>query len=143
MINTKLCTHCKLNKPIESFNFKSKLKNARHSTCQGCSRLSIREHYHKNRAYYLAKAKAFRDNQKRIIRSCIREYLQRHPCIDCGENDPLMLEFDHTQEKSFNISSAVKQLYSLSKLQSEISKCVVRCANCHRKKTAIQFGWNK
>ncbi|MDT0631365.1 hypothetical protein RQM47_04820 [Rubrivirga sp. S365] len=35
---------------------------------------------------------------------------------------------------------AVRQ-FSLAKLDAEIAKCEVRCANCHKRKTAIEQGW--
>jgi hypothetical protein len=69
------------------------------------------------------------------MRSFIREYKATHPCVDCGEADPIVLEFDHREpsEKSFSLSDARR--LSLSKIAAEIAKCDVRCANCHRRRT--------
>jgi hypothetical protein len=72
------------------------------------------------------------------------EYLTGHPCIDCGEADPFVLEFDHVKgPKRRNICDIVSMGWSLATLEDEIAKCVVRCANCHRRKTAHQFKWFK
>jgi hypothetical protein len=35
------------------------------------------------------------------------QYFRTHPCVDCGERDPVVLEFDHLGEKSFNIGQAL------------------------------------
>src|SRR5262249_53749567 len=37
----------------------------------------------------------------------------------------------------------VRQAYSWVAVQAEIAKCVVRCANCHHRRTAQQFQWAK
>lgn len=61
----------------------------------------------------------------------------------CGEENVLVLDFDHRDRKSkrYNISSASQQRrLSIMKLQEEIDKCDVLCANCHRKKTALEMG---
>lgn len=64
------------------------------------------------------------------------KYLETHPCVDCGENDPVVLEFDHVRgEKEFNIADVARNAVGREKLQEEIQKCEVRCANCHRRKT--------
>lgn len=65
------------------------------------------------------------------------DYKKTHPCVDCGEKDPIVLEFDHVRgRKHKNISHMVhKYPVSLDELKKEITKCDIRCANCHRKVT--------
>lgn len=76
------------------------------------------------------------------IKRFIWTYLASHYCIDCGERDPVVLEFDHVRDKKFVIS-AMGQSKTLKDVQEEIKKCVIRCANCHRRKTALQLRWHK
>jgi hypothetical protein len=78
-------------------------------------------------------------------RQFVLNYLQSHPCVDCGESDPLVLTFDHrdTKDKENSICLAIGFCWSIIKLENEINKCDVRCANCHLRKTNYQFGWWK
>lgn len=138
----KKCFKCKQEKQIENFNFKFKAKGIRQAQCKSCTRSNIREHYYKNREYYLAKARKRNHKMRTLVREYMWSFLAVHPCVDCGENDPIVLEFDHIKEKTFTISSVGKSR-PLEKVKGEIEKCEVRCANCHRRKTALQFGWNK
>lgn len=70
------------------------------------------------------------------------DYLKFHPCVDCGESDPFILEFDHVSGlKKESISNLAKRRSSVKKIIDEIAKCEVRCANCHRRKTAKELGW--
>jgi len=67
-----------------------------------------------------------------------------HPCIDCGESDIRVLEFDHVRgEKKANIGDMAGANIAWQRIEAELAKCVVRCANCHRRKTASDFGWYK
>jgi hypothetical protein len=69
-------------------------------------------------------------------RKWIAEYLADHPCVDCGEADLDVLDFDHVRGvKLFTIAMAVRNGRSLQAIISEIEKCEVRCANCHRRVT--------
>lgn len=66
-------------------------------------------------------------------RNFVRDYLEKHPCIDCGNTNIVVLDFDHvTGEKKNNISKMVSNGNSLVTLLREIEKCEVRCSNCHR-----------
>lgn len=57
--------------------------------------------------------------------------------MDCGENRPLRLEFDHVRgKKDFCISEGIRRRQCWSKILKEIDKCEVRCSNCHAEKTA-------
>lgn len=63
-------------------------------------------------------------------------YLCNHPCVDCGESDPVVLEFDHVRgEKVANVANLISGAGKFQRLMDEIAKCDVRCANCHRRKT--------
>ena len=72
----------------------------------------------------------------------IWNYLKDNPCIECGECDPIVLEFDHVKgKKKSNVSNLLGNGCCWQSIEVEIEKCEVRCANCHRRKTAQQFGW--
>jgi hypothetical protein len=69
-------------------------------------------------------------------------YLSKHPCIDCGETDLRVLEFDHLRgNKSANIARLLHNAVSWATIEKEIAKCEVRCANCHRIKTNERGNW--
>jgi hypothetical protein len=71
-------------------------------------------------------------------------YLNEHPCVDCGESRILALDFDHVRGlKEYDICEMVRYGMSLKRIKNEVSKCDIRCSNCHRIKTANQFGWAK
>jgi hypothetical protein len=71
------------------------------------------------------------------LRARINAYLTENPCIDCGEADPRCLDFDHVRgKKAKAISEMVKLSYRWPTILAEITKWEVRCANCHRKRTA-------
>jgi len=73
-------------------------------------------------------------NRRRIL-----EYLLEHPCVDCGEADPIVLEFDHLRDKTRNVSQLLLG-YSWARIMQEIEKCEVVCCNCHRRRTFIRQG---
>src|SRR5712664_2964972 len=57
-------------------------------------------------------------------------------CIDCGEKDLRVLDFDHVRGvKRKNVSSLIGAMVSIRTLLDEIDKCEVRCANDHRRVT--------
>lgn len=139
----KKCSKCRKEKPFEEFNFKIKSTGFRQYQCKVCTRLYIKNHYNRNRGYYLEKAKKRNAEIKIVIYEYICKYLLKHPCVDCGESDLEVLEFDHKGEipKFKAVSHMIRAQSKLYKIIEEISKCEVRCANCHRRKTAKQFKW--
>lgn len=72
----------------------------------------------------------------------IEAYLRAHPCVDCGETDLRCLHFDHRDgEKKVGAVSHMVSRSSWRRIWAEIQKCDVRCANCHQRRTAEQYGW--
>lgn len=77
--------------------------------------------------------KEIRKISKERNREFVTEYLKIHPCVDCGNADIRVLEFDHiNNDKEENISHTVRNAWALDRLTAEIAKCEVRCCNCHR-----------
>jgi hypothetical protein len=82
--------------------------------------------------------------ERRLLnRDKLLEYLLSHPCVDCGESDPIVLEFDHINGNKIANVSSIKNTKNWDQVLAEIAKCEVRCANCHRRRTASQFLWWK
>ena len=111
--------------------------------CKRCQNEYVRAHYQTHRSKYINKARARNAEQNRVNAEYLIEYLSGHPCVDCGESDIVVLEFDHQRDKVLNVSVLSREGYSLERLKQEIAKCEVVCANCHRRRTAKQFGWYK
>ena len=90
-----------------------------------------REHYKKKTQYYKDKAK----ENKNILKIKVNEIKSSMKCETCGENHIACLDFHHKNpdKKDFNISNAVSRGWKLEKILKEIEKCVILCANCHRK----------
>ena len=100
-------------------------------------REAVKRHYEKNRVAMIERSAKHKKFHREVVRNYVLSYLNSHPCVDCGESDPIVLEFDHMRDKVFNISEASG--YGLDRIKLEIDKCEIRCAHCHRRKTYVQF----
>ncbi len=111
--------------------------------CPQCGQRFPEDHYQRNVEYYKAKARRRQKVAVDINKQWLLEYLLEHPCIDCGESDPIVLEFDHrdASTKVAAVSTLARGGYSLRAVQREVAACDVRCANCHRRRTHDQRGW--
>lgn len=80
------------------------------------------------------------------IRAKLFSFLSVSCCVDCGESDPVVLDFDHKirEQKFKSVSKMLSGHYSWRSVCDEINKCDVRCANCHRRRTYKQQGsWGR
>ena len=138
------CSMCGEFKPAELFAFRNMKAGSRQDHCRRCHAAYRRAHYVANRADYIQRAIVQVRGRRAVNRQEIYDYLLRHPCIDCGERDVLVLEFDHRDPalkwKGVGVLVMTKRW---QRVLAEIEKCDVRCVNCHRRRTAAQFGWNK
>ena len=98
-----------------------------------------KRHYRANKQLYKDRARKHTDAHRIILRKYKYEYLQNHPCVDCGESDVIVLTFDHIKGvKEANIGAITQLSWGLKRFKKEIDKCVVRCANCHARKTHFE-----
>ena len=133
----KICTKCGVLQPIENF---SKKGNSTSPRCKKCIAEYFRNYYHSNpkrKEYIKSRTK---ENSKVAKEKAIEIILEVFStgCVDCGEMDVRVLEFDHQSDKEFNIASLINK-NNIEQLKTEILKCEVVCANHHRIRTAAQF----
>jgi hypothetical protein len=109
--------------------------------CRTCKRKYDRE-FHKKRSKDKKKHK-LKLAKKRIIenRKKLYSFYLSNPCTICSESRVACLQLDHlnTKDKYKNIANMMD--YSWTKIEIEINKCRVLCANCHSVHTAEQFGY--
>lgn len=134
----KTCRKCKTDKSLDEFDLHARGKDGRQLYCKSCRKIHNAEYYkrtpERNPQRVAHSAKTVATNQAYIL-----EYLKVHPCVDCGNIDVRVLEFDHVRgEKLFNISESFWR--KQEKIANEIAKCEVRCANCHRIVTFERLG---
>ncbi len=105
-------------------------------------REAIRKHYRANRQYYIDKAYRKRD----AVRQWVYELKNKTPCTDCKVQYPYYVtDFDHVAAKGdkSNIVSKLINNGGFKKVQEEIAKCELVCANCHRIRTFQRNADNK
>jgi predicted HNH restriction endonuclease len=87
---------------------------------------------------------AFRERHKRMVkqtrerqREAAREVVARaksYGCSVCTETEPACLDFHHVSgSKEFSLGDVMRGRYSVARIAAELAKCIVVCANCHRK----------
>ena len=145
IMEEKKCCNCKELKKLSEFNKNKTKKDGYNTICRVCSKLRSRKYYQDNREHHKNVTSKRRKKTLKDVRIKLFEYYKTHSCIICGENDPIVLEFDHRvkESKTNDVSSLVYGGSGWSTIEKEIEKCDVMCANCHRRKTAKDFGWYK
>jgi hypothetical protein len=143
---TKICSKCRIEKDVVTlFKKRSDRAHAYHSWCVECKqeydRLKI-NYKLRNDDHFL---KLHKERNRRSIqtkRSLVKDYLRSNPCLNCGESDVEVLDFDHKDRlsKEDAISNMVHNLKPTDKIFAEIAKCDVLCGNCHRHKTMHENG---
>ena len=137
------CQRCHEILPAAAFAWRSKEGGSRQPWCRSCHNAHKRMTYGLNHSREIARTAVRR---RRLISENaprLREYLADHPCVDCGESDPVLLEFDHLRDKRADVTQLLWSGFLWSQIEIEIAKCEVRCANCHRRRTAQQRGYDE
>ena len=118
---------CKTEKSLDSFYKNKNMRDGYQSQCKVCANEASARSEKKNPGkYHKIRKKAFD-----TVRRKMRAYKVERGCQDCGENHPAVLELHHPDPsvKDMHPSDAS----SFKTFLEEAKKCIVLCANCHRK----------
>ena len=137
-IEFRLCGRCGCWQAPESFGFRDRAQTKRQFWCLTCLVEYKRDWYQRNRDAHLAHVRAAARLATAENRARLAAYKAHHPCVDCGETDPVVLEFDHLRDKRWNVSEMITGAFPWATIEAELAKCAVRCANCHRRKTSAE-----
>jgi len=132
----KRCSTCHATKPLTEFNRLRRARDGRQASCRECNKAYHYANWERHMSQIRARTKRVREE----ARAFIVNYLRSHPCVDCGERDIVVLEFDHLRDKDANVSHYIR-MGQLPRALLEIEKCEVVCANCHRRRTSTRAGW--
>lgn len=137
ILHMKCCSFCLHDKPFSDFNKNKAKKDGLQQFCRVCSHSHFQKYYAANKEHHRSvvmrrKSTALLEKRKKLF-----DYLLEHSCVDCGEADLLVLDFDHVRGKKVSsVTTMLARGRSWKVIEKEIQKCEVRCANCHRRKTA-------
>jgi hypothetical protein len=131
VVGERRCSRCRELLPLSAFN---RHGDGHQWWCRECFRAYFRE----RGAVHLRQVRRSSVRRRARAREYVYAYLAEHPCVDCGQANPVVLEFDHLGPKSGNIGRLVYDGASRGRLNAEIAGCEVVCANCHRRRTAVQ-----
>ena len=133
MENTKICGICKVPHPTTSEYFASrKLKSGKtilQGNCRCCQKDYRKKHYEKNLVKYKNKAVIYRNKTVKDF----EDFKSKLSCEKCGEKRHWVLDFHHMDSsiKEENLSRLIRS-GSKKRVEEELKKCIVLCANCHR-----------
>lgn len=130
----KTCYRCKRDLPLDQFYKNSTKPDGLTGYCKDCKRTYNSSHYQQTKDTYNPQRAATRLAQVEAVHDFLWDLLEVAECADCDLRDPIVMEFDHVRGvKKFNIANAKDK--PLAKVEEEIEKCDIVCANCHRRRT--------
>lgn len=138
----RLCARCNQLKDENDFAGPYPSRPRKDAYCRPCRSQYQAERYLANRSEVIRKNGARKKVERQRRVAALIDYLQDHPCVDCGEADPVVLEFDHLGDKSFTVAEGIKSR-SWTAVLEEIEKCEVVCVNCHRRRTASRGAFRR
>lgn len=126
----KKCPRCEKIKQLVEFNFRNKATGELQPHCRVCQQALTKESYRLNRQHYIDKSKVRSTQQQEKY----NRWKQTLLCCVCAESHSWCIEFHHTDSgtKEGTVSSFARRAGG-KKFVEELSKCIVVCANCHRK----------
>jgi ArsR family metal-binding transcriptional regulator len=89
------CSRCGETKELVAFGFRNQAAGRRHKRCKTCVAEYGKQHYAENRQAYISRNGQQSRQRTLALKAQVWRYLAEHPCVDCGETNSIVLEFDH------------------------------------------------
>jgi hypothetical protein len=122
------CKKCGKLKDTSCFSVVNNRKRGYHVWCKECIKIYDHERLLRDRKH-IVKVKRERVQKNR---KWLKDYKQNKKCERCSENDSICLDFHHIDNsKDYVIANMLG--CSIETIKKEIEKCIILCANCHRK----------
>lgn len=132
-MSERRCKRCEKTLPLTAFN---RYKDGHQWWCRECFKVYFRERGRK----HLEQVEKSRSARRERAHDYVLTHLRTVACVDCGERDPLVLEFDHLGDKVSEVGTLVGEAKRIDLIAAEIAKCAVVCCNCHRRRTYVRRG---
>lgn len=130
----KTCGMCKQAKALSEFNVNRAKKDGLQTSCRECNKTHAKGYYEKHKERLVRQIKTAYKHRCKDNLAKVRGWKADRGCSRCPERDPVALDFHHPENnKEFAIAHAVSHGTSWKRLETEMLKCVILCANCHRK----------
>jgi hypothetical protein len=107
------CSHCKQIKPADQFRELKTATDGLDSWCRECRRIGS-------------------NPQRRLLQYDLQMYKQTHGCRICGERDPRLLDFHHTDSGKKTLTVSEVGNHKPAEIWKEVESCVILCKTCHR-----------
>ena len=150
------CTKCLSAKPFSAFGLDTRKKNGLKAHCLACEAaytMAYRKAHPRaarrycdlspqRKAKKLAAQKRYRKANPHVTRGWQRanrdknrlrlnQWMTDHGCHDCGDKRVVVLVFHHLKSDPSNVSVPRLVNSTWEKIEAEIDKCHLLCANCH------------
>ncbi len=136
---TKTCSRCRETKPLSEFYLlarRNRTEATNHrSHCKLCHHTSMRDGIRQWRTRNIERERASNRARYGVIRDYLRDIKHTQGCLFCAEREPAVLDFHHRDPstKLMALGGGVHNPSAWPAVLAEIPKCVVLCANCHRR----------
>lgn len=131
----KRCSRCKTWKSKIEFHKNKSKPDGLGSNCKTCVCIIDKSSYVKSESRQIS-IKERKRKQTAFNVKFMRRYKGLCGCGYCSEKEPVVLDFHHVNSDKLANPSELTS-HSTKTLKDEIRKCIVVCANCHRK---IHYG---
>ncbi len=129
----KKCQTCQQVKDLVEFHKNKSSKDGLQKFCKSCNKDYTLAYYHRLKDKGLRETYSERSKRRyKTFTAALNKFKSDFGCLFCDEKEAICLDFHHLKQKDRDVSSWLKAK-SIDKIVDEIARCVLLCANCHRK----------